>query len=151
MVNRSLLRSKHWSSLVSLAGPVSNFILFLILVAVIHPSTGLIDPDSFRQPSWVTLLGALTVLQLFSVFFNLLPIPPLDGFGIIAPYLPNELEEKIRRTSWAGLFILYLLFFQVDGLMESFQGFIARILDAFGLPWSVTWRQFNIALFGSSE
>jgi Zn-dependent protease len=29
-INRSALRSKHWDALVSAAGPVSNFILFLL-------------------------------------------------------------------------------------------------------------------------
>ena len=145
------LRNRHWLALVSAAGPVSNFILFLMLAALVHPATGIVDPTVFNQPMWVTLLGAMTVLQLFAVFFNLIPIPPLDGFGIIEPYLPAEIRNKAAALGWGGLFVLFFLFFQVDPLLDGFMDLLDVVLRWFGLPFESTWRYFNIALFGHSE
>ena len=145
------LRNRHWLALVSAAGPVSNFILFLVLAALVHPATGIVDPTVFNQPMWITLLGAMTVLQLFAVFFNLIPIPPLDGFGIIEPYLPAEIRDKAAALGWGGLFVLFFLFFQVDPLRDGFMDLLDMVLRWFGLPFESTWRYFNIALFGHSE
>ena len=149
-INSAALRSKHWSALVSAAGPLSNIILFLILAAVVHPSTGLVDPHSFRQPSWATVAGAMCVLELWSVLFNLIPVPPLDGFGIIEPYLPADIRMKARSSGMLPLVIIYFLF-SADPVRHGFMDACHFIIDWFGLPWESTWRGYNLALFGSSE
>ena len=149
-IDHSALRSRHWVSLVSLAGPASNFILFLILAALLHPATGLVDPDQDPQPTWAVVMGAMCVLELFSVLFNLIPIPPLDGYGIIEPYLDYENQLKMRSLGIGGLFIVYMLF-RFDPVMEFFQDAIDLCLDSFGLPFETTWRAYNHALFGVSE
>jgi Zn-dependent protease len=145
------LKSKHWAALVSAAGPASNFLLFLILAALVHPRTGLVDPTSFSQPAWAALLGTMTVLQLFAVFFNLIPVPPLDGFGIIEPYLPEETRVFARQVGWGGLVVLYLLFFQFDMVRDGFMDLVDSVLDWFGLPFESTWRYYNVTFFGQSE
>jgi Zn-dependent protease len=150
-IDEHSLRSPVWRSLVAAAGPASNFVLFLILAALVHPSTGLVDLTSFKQPTWVMLLGAMTVLELFSVLFNLIPVPPLDGYGIIEPYLPPDVREKARSMGWVGLFVLFFAFFQFPGLMARFQDLIDAIMRLFGLPFESTWRFYNVALFGSSQ
>lgn len=144
------LRSHHWASMVAAAGPLSNWILFMILAAVIHPSMGIIDPEAAHQPMWAMLLGAMCVLELFSVLFNLIPIPPLDGFGILEPYLPAEAQAQARAMGWGGLFVLFLVF-RSDAVRQAFMGAMDNVLARFGLPFESTWRFFNIALFGSSE
>jgi Zn-dependent protease len=144
------LRGRHWPAIVSAAGPASNFVLFLILAAIVHPRTGLVDPHDAHPPMWAMLLGAITVLQLFAVLFNLLPVPPLDGFGIIEPYLPPEVAEKARSLGWGGLFVLYFLFWN-DAVRDAFMDAVNAIMQRFGLPFETTWRFYNIALFGSSE
>jgi len=149
-IDRSALRSKHWATLVSLAGPASNFILFLILAALLHPGTGLVDPDQSDQPAWAVVMGTMCVLELFSVLFNLIPIPPLDGYGIIEPYLDYESQTRMRSLGMMGLFVLYMLF-RFDPVMDFFRDTIDHLFDFFGLPFEVTWRAYNIALFGVSE
>lgn len=149
-INRAALRSRHWSALVSLAGPASNFVLFLALAVIVHPATGLVDPDSFRQPTWATVAGAMCVLELYSVFFNLIPVPPLDGFGIIEPYLPRELRERMRASGMVPLIVVFFLF-SVDPVRDAFMNGCSIVLELLGLPWESTWRAYNLALFGSSE
>ena len=151
MIDRASLRSRHWRALVSAAGPAANVLLFILLAVILHPSTGLVDPTAGEQPTWVTLVGALATLEMISVFLNLIPIPPLDGFGIIEPYLSPELARKARSIGWAGLVVLFLVLMRVDAAMRGLMGLVDVVFDALGLPWEVTWRQFNLALFGNSE
>lgn len=151
LIDTSRLRSRAWKSLVSGAGPIANLLLFALLAVILHPSTGLVDPGRFDQPMWVKFVGALCVLQLFGVFFNLLPIPPLDGYGIIEPYLPYDLRVKARRLGWWGLFIVVFVLFQFDAAMDGFMDLVDRMLNLAGLPFEVTWRQYNTALFGRSQ
>jgi len=148
-IDTRALRSKHWSALVSAAGPVSNFILFLILALLVHPRTGLIDPSRDDQPQWAMLLGAMCVLELWSVLFNLIPIPPLDGFGIIEPYLTAENQMKARSMGWGSLFVLFFIF-SYKPVIHGFMDVCAAIMNWFGLPFETTWRFYNYALFGSS-
>ncbi|MFQ5463584.1 MAG: site-2 protease family protein [Phycisphaerae bacterium] len=150
-IDEAALRNRHWRALVSAAGPASNFVLFLVLAYFVHPARGLIDPNQYEQPMWAVFLGALLVLQLFGVFFNLIPIPPLDGFGIIEPYLPTRTRVAARNLGWGGLFVVFLLFSQVDTIRDGFMDLVNSVLQAFGLPFESTWRQYNLALFGSSE
>jgi len=149
-INRMALRSHHWEALVSAAGPASNFILFLILAAIVHPRTGIVDPTTFRQPMWVMLLCAMTVLELFSVFFNLIPIPPLDGFGIIEPYLAPEARARAHAMGWTGLLLLFAAF-AYPPIREFFMNTIDDTLARFGIPFENSWRYYNFALFGTSE
>ncbi|RJP32525.1 MAG: site-2 protease family protein [Phycisphaerales bacterium] len=148
LIDDSRLRSRAWSSLVSAAGPASNFILFLVLAFLIHPSVGLVDPQMTDPPAWARLLGVMTVLQLFAVFFNLIPVPPLDGFGIIRPLLDHETQQRANQMGLIALLFLFFVVFKVDAIQQGFINLIDRVLQAFGLTWATTWKQYNLAFFG---
>lgn len=149
-INEHALRSRHWRALVSAAGPAANFLLFLLLAAIVHPAAGIVDPSAVPQSMWAMLLGAMTVLELFSVLFNLLPIPPLDGYGMIEPYLSEEARRVARSLGWGGLFVVFMLF-RLDPVSDGFMDAVDWILGLFGLPFESTWRYYNMALFGASE
>jgi len=56
-------------------------------------------------------------VNLFLAFFNLIPIPPLDGSHVIAHFLPPALALQYKRVSRFGLLILVgLLYFGGDVL-----------------------------------
>jgi len=149
-INRGALRGRQWSSLVSAAGPVSNFVLFLLLAAVLHPSVGVVDPEAAQQPTWVIVAGAMCVLEIFSVLFNLLPVPGFDGFGILEPYLEPKFATKARSFGLTPLILVYFVF-SVDPVMHTFMDGCSWIMESLGLPFDLTWRFYNYALFGSSE
>jgi Zn-dependent protease len=86
------LRSRRWESAVSLAGPAANLVLAVLLAIVLRfapvgPTNGSIWPA----------LGFLAFLQVTAVVLNLLPVPPFDGYGALAPYLKPELRAQINR------------------------------------------------------
>ena len=80
------LYSDKWKTAVSLAGPISNlFLAFLLgMIRRFGPVT--------NTGIWPGL-AFLGFLQVTAALFNLLPVPPFDGFGAIRPYL-----SKIGRA-----------------------------------------------------
>jgi Zn-dependent protease len=103
-VNPSKFRSgKLGNILVSAAGPLSNLalgILFIVLLKLFfNPSlSGLLSVEFLY-------LAARINLTLF--LFNLLPIPPLDGFHVFSEIFP---QLKPLQYSQFGLFAMMLLF-----------------------------------------
>lgn len=101
--------------LVSLAGVAVNLVLvvgFTLLMAgaVWLGRAGAAEPVAgalFRAGS----LGVL--LNLILAFFNLIPIPPLDGSHVVAHLLPRSLRGRYRRFGRYGLVVLLVLVFAV--------------------------------------
>ena len=95
------LRSKRWESAVSLAGPSANLVLAVILSIVLHfapTSAGGIWPG----------LAYLALLQVMAAVLNLIPVPPFDGYRVLAPFLNRDLRSRIDQ---AGSLIMLAVFF----------------------------------------
>lgn len=113
------------------AGPISNFILLILSVIIIHTgiAAGLfIQPDTITisgivagaSAGWTEILAKIISvmfsLNLILFIFNLIPFPPLDGSAIPPLYLSEEAGRKyisfIRNPVFAiaGLFIAWKLF-----------------------------------------
>jgi Zn-dependent protease len=149
-IDRSAIRKPIHQAAVSAAGPLSNFLLFVIIAIVIHPGTGLVDPLVSEQPNWVRLLGATACLQLLAMFFNLIPIPPLDGFGMIEPFFDEGTRSRLAQPQfqWVGLIALFFVLSKVDGAMKILMDLVDSVLNRFGLPFELTWAFYN-GLFAS--
>ena len=84
------IRNRYWLSAMSLAGPAANVLVAIILAILLHVlpvSTSSIWPG----------MSFLLVLQVWAVFFNLIPLPPLDGYGVIAPFLNPAIQFQMER------------------------------------------------------
>ncbi len=124
-VNPARLRNM-WrdSMLVSLAGPVSNFVLAGLLIAatwLMLLGTS-VDDMLMRWDSNdidVTIAKFLLMgvrLNLALGFFNLVPIPPLDGSHVLEWILPEKWAEQYARIGAYGIFLL-LGFIYLGGVM----------------------------------
>jgi Zn-dependent protease len=122
-VRRDLLRSRAWESAVSLAGPATNFLLFLALTLPFHPRFGWIEPsaDPYQWTNLQMFLATLGLLQMVAVILNLIPVPPLDGFGAISPYLDPETRQKLLTPPLSTMlfFGLFLIIWQVPGFSTA--------------------------------
>jgi Zn-dependent protease len=98
-INRNALPSRSIASAVSLAGPLTNLALGAALAAAV--STGQL-PDGLR-----TGLSYLALVQVLAFVLNILPVPGLDGFGVVAPYLPAQAR---RYADTLGLYATLALF-----------------------------------------
>jgi Zn-dependent protease len=154
-VRRDLLRSKAWSTAVSLAGPAMNFLIFLGFCVLLHPRVGWIDPH-LAVVDWSTpqkFVGAMAFLQLFSVLLNLVPVPPLDGFQAISPYLPQEWVEQVTRppTSTTILIGFFLVVSQYPPFYNGMTGCISQVLSALGVDPASTLDAFQEAFRETSR
>ena len=127
-IRRDLLRSKAWNTAVSLAGPAVNLMVFLLLCVAIHPKVKWID-NTIPVAQWSTaqqFCAAMAFLQMFAVLLNLVPIPPMDGYKAISPYLPVPMQIWLSRPQVANT--IYILYFVA--LMQSviISGFFIRII-----------------------
>ncbi len=151
LIDRSSLRGRGWMSAVSAAGPAANLLLFAVLAVVLHPKVGIVDPADPNPSNFVRFLGVMAVLQIFSVLINLIPMPPLDGFGIIEPYLDYETRVRMRQpaVAYIGLFVLFFVVFRIDAVGDVFFQTMFRITDAVGLDRELLYGNYNLAFFGT--
>lgn len=111
-VNERNLKGKHDMFWVALAGPMSNILLAFIgsiLLALVYVKFGEQGADgrAYRQ-----LLTAFLSVNMFLAIFNLIPIHPLDGGKVLAPFLPaswNIWLENNQSTLNMGLLIFLML------------------------------------------
>ena len=120
-INDNLLRSKGWRTAVSLAGPAMNLLLALLLCIPFW--LGVID-DNFGPA-----LAFLIELQIWAVLFNLIPVPPLDGFNALAPWMPQEIVERVRENSMIFMWILFLVVWNVP----AFGNLVGGVLSGLGI------------------
>ena len=96
--------------LVAAAGPISN--LLLALIAVVPFRAGVIDVAAASGgllPSLADFLGIFIGLNLALLFFNLLPIFPLDGEKVLSYFLPPSGQATMDRLRPYGPMILLAL------------------------------------------
>ncbi|MBP0016470.1 MAG: tetratricopeptide repeat protein [Cyanobacteria bacterium SBLK] len=114
-IDRSRLRSRLWDSGVSAAGPFASFLAALGLSFPFWSGWIIID----RNTHWFwSAIAFLIFIDIYVVLINLLPIPPLDGYGIIDPWLPLPLQKKCRQFGKYGLLILIALLWFFDPLNQ---------------------------------
>lgn len=126
---------KKGMCLTSLAGPLSNVLLAWICVFLCKLFNLLYNtflPINFIYGgSKVLSFMAYTNVRL--AVFNLLPIPPLDGYHAIMPFLPYELNYKIALYEQKVVFILLALVWlgAFDWLLGTVTNGIFNVLDSF--------------------
>jgi Zn-dependent protease len=100
---------KWGEALVAAAGPAINVLLALIFTAIYHAARGAGATEMFLY-----LAAQIVIMNLFLAFFNLMPIPPLDGSKILPRFLPFSLRmqyEGFRRYLEQNIFIAFALVF----------------------------------------
>lgn len=96
------------SSLVSLAGPLTNLILAILASAVLN----FIQPRSLSIDTFILLFVEVNI-GLF--VFNLIPFPPLDGSRVLYGFAPEPLRkimDKIESFGFMFTILIILFLFQ---------------------------------------
>lgn len=115
-VNPANFRSPRWGSvLVSAAGPASN-VLLALLVGVLGFRFGL-----FRglDLGYQQMAYAFVSMNLGLAFFNLLPVPPLDGSKVLVGLLPSPQAIRVAKVleQYGMLLLIALLFTGIAGTL----------------------------------
>jgi len=132
-IDRAALRSKWWDTSVSLAGPLGTLICTLLV------SNAFVLP---AHEAWITdtnvlffeALAFLGFVQVFALLLNLVPIPGLDGFGAIRPWLSYSVQAAAYRVGFAGILVVFLLLWYVPPIRDTFFTTIFQITDRLGIP-----------------
>lgn len=141
-VNPNRLRGNPRTSMaiVAAAGPAANLIMATLYALPIR--TGIVEPAPSGDivPSLYQFLAMGVNINLLLFAFNLLPIPPLDGFTILLGLLPAELAyrlEPLRRYGALPLLVLILflpMLLRIDALgfiIGPVVGFLRPVLCGF--------------------
>jgi Zn-dependent protease len=133
-------RHPQRAALMAAAGPAGNFMIALAAFAGLRAGLlagvfiapdraafhALVADASTGEPGFLgTVLSVFLVLNVFIGLFNLLPLPPLDGFSVVSIFLPEEHASRWRSLqanpvmSMAGLLIAWRVFPSVTGPLFS--------------------------------
>jgi Zn-dependent protease len=134
------LRSKGWESAVSLAGPAANLLLAIVLALVLRlaPTTA--------TGIWPGL-AFLALLQIMAVVLNLVPIPPLDGYGVIAPYLGSPLRAQTDRLGNILILVFFFVLWYVPFISNAFWAFTRTVAQTLGIPLTLAGQGLSLFLF----
>ncbi len=136
-LREDLMRSKAWRSLASLAGPLGT-LLVLIVLAVSLP---FVVSEPLRNA-----LSMLAFLQASALVLNLLPIPGLDGYGVIRPFLPDGVRAAMVKVERVGFLLLFALIFWVPGASRFIFAAALTITDLMAVPRGAIaggWQAFH--------
>lgn len=134
-INRSLLRSRGWDSAVSLAGPAMDLALILFLGLAFK--TGVIPAD--RTQLSTLALAFLLQIMVGALILNLLPVPPLDGFQAIGPWLPRAWQERIYPFSGSAMFVLLLALWFIPPLNHALWDAVRAVCTLFDVEPAWSW------------
>lgn len=126
-IDRGAIRGGRWRhSLISAAGPIANLVFALALAAVVTQMW-----SASHTYFWFAL-SFLAFLQVTAALLNLLPIPGLDGFGIVEPYLPrNWVRQANEYGGYAFMGLLALLW--IPSINRAFFSGVFHLTDLLGI------------------
>jgi Zn-dependent protease len=112
-VNVSRLRHHRRDfMIVAAAGPISNLLQAIVAAAVVRALfAGGVDGLA------IDILIAAVRINLLLAFFNLIPIPPLDGGNVLAGLLPARAAATFDAVRQFGFVLLYVL--MLTGILSS--------------------------------
>jgi Zn-dependent protease len=104
----NLAGGRQGEALVAFAGPFSNLVMASI-VAV--PLRAIVTLEIAVPDLVITVLSLLVLFNLVLFVFNLLPIPPLDGYRVLLAVVSPRVAWQLRAYEQYGFIILILLLF----------------------------------------
>jgi Zn-dependent protease len=129
-IERDRIRNRFMLSLVSLAGPLSNLLVAIVLGLILRfvPSI---------PAAYLPGLSFLLVLQVSAVLFNSIPLPPFDGYNVLEPFLPDVIREQVNRVRDIAIWVILLLFWFVPAVSNSFWESVYAVSTAIGVDWGM--------------
>jgi Zn-dependent protease len=140
-LRNDLIRSRAWRAAAALAGPAATLVLLAAMTAVCR-IWGAAGADGDLYPA----LTLLAFLQAMALILNILPLPGLDGFGALRPFLPAGFAPQVRKAEGLVIGALFLAIFLVPGVGRALFVAAATLGVALGLdPQALAagWRAFH--------
>jgi Zn-dependent protease len=118
---------------------VTNLILAVLFTLTLVPMAYIGDPA--EAPDWLRMMMTVSFFGIFVnlvlAFFNLIPIPPLDGSHVVRHMLPKGLQAGYQAMGQVGILILMAIMLAAPGSFNFIMvpvNFLTEVLfSAFGL------------------
>jgi Zn-dependent protease len=132
-VDRGMITGRVRHTLISAAGPAINVLFAVALAIPFHSDLGGAHVDF-----WCAL-AFLMFLQTTASVLNLLPVPGLDGYGILEPWLPAHWRRGARLVAPYGMLIVFALLWE-PRINYWFFAVVRTVTTFLGVPWdAVAW------------
>lgn len=119
-------RSRASRALAAAAGPLTNIVFAVVLI---YLSRTYLDAAHTRFWTGLAFLG---FLEVTAAILNFIPIPGLDGYAIVEPYLDPETRRLGEKVKPWGMLVALLLLFYVNPLKNAFLDLVGTIYRAVG-------------------
>lgn len=129
--NRIQGRLKH--SLISAAGPLVNLAFAVVLLVPV--GAGWLDGV---KPEFLAALSFLGMLQISAALLNLLPIPGLDGYGIVEPWLSAQTRRAVAPFAPYGMLAVFIVLWQ-SKVNTWFFNLVYDVMNLFGVDRTFAW------------
>ena len=114
-------------AIVAGAGPLSNLAIAILLSLVLR--SGLVPEVA------TSFIFLAVVVNVMLFFFNLIPVPPLDGSKVIEPILPGAIRhgygvwrDRMEANPLMGMLLVILVIYSLGG---AFGSFVYSVASAF--------------------
>ena len=127
-IERWRIRNRFMLSLMSLAGPLSNLLVAIVLGLILRFSPSI-------PTTYLPGLSFLLVLQVSAVLFNSIPLPPFDGYNVLEPFLNPAIRTQMDRFANIAIWVILLLFWFVPAVSNSFWETVFSVSTVLGVDW----------------
>jgi Zn-dependent protease len=117
---------------VSLAGPLSNVLLGTVFIVIFKLLKNVIHQGSVFEPL-IYIIFYSVIINFILAVFNMIPIPPLDGSGVLAGFISERSYYKYMEKvgPYGFIILLALIYFNVlDYIFRPVYTTLLRILGA---------------------
>lgn len=121
------LKNQRWGeAIVGIAGVAVNLLIAVVFALIARTALGA------GEETFAGLAATVSLVNLFLGLFNLIPIPPLDGFTVLRGILPYRYSMQLRRFEegllGGGIFTLLIFLFAFSYFFaDEFYGFVLSI------------------------
>ncbi|AGS69198.1 site-2 protease family protein [Streptomyces collinus] len=140
-IERGRIQGRWRHSMISAAGPLTNVVFAVVCTAPfwLHALDGV--PRDFRYA-----LAFLALLQVTAAILNFLPVPGLDGYGVIEPWLSYQVKRQVEPFAPFGLMIVFALLW-LPAVNGVFFNAIHAVLRALGIDEVQTYCGYDLFRF----
>ena len=126
---RGVPNPRRANLLISAVGPLSNLLLAFVSLIVLK---GLAMAGQGRGSALIEIAIAALVVNVSLGVFNLLPIPPLDGFGVVESLAPPSAIPSVIWLRRYGFLILFVAMF--TGVLRMIMTPVSNLI-LHGMAW----------------
>ncbi|WP_371580780.1 site-2 protease family protein [Streptomyces sp. NBC_01314] len=120
-IERGRIQGRWKHSLISAAGPLTN-----VLFAAVCTAPFWLGVTDGVPAAFLFALAFLAMLQVTAAILNFLPVPGLDGYGVIEPWLSYKIRRQVEPLAPFGLLLVFAVLW-----IPAVNGVFWDVIDAF--------------------